>query len=28
LPEWFEPNREEIEKSLAPLTLKMIEKVA
>ncbi len=28
LPEWLEPNRDEIEKSLAPLELKSIEKVS
>jgi glyoxalase family protein len=28
LPEWFEPNRKEIEQSLAPLELKTFEKAA
>jgi glyoxalase family protein len=28
LPEWFEPNRDSIEKSLAPLALKPVEKVS
>jgi glyoxalase family protein len=27
LPEWYEPNRDEIEKSLIPIELKSIEKV-